>query len=233
MNELDYTIVAMQVLIAIISISIAIISMKNYSIFRNWRLLSLSISFFILSIPPFFSILSFLLSTVQFFLILYVASVLPFALLAVVYFDERMKQAINITQEQRVVGGSLVLADIILIVYILLYIFPGAGILGFWPSYNLYLIGFISANIGYLLVILIVISLFSYYQVKRTANTLVVMIGFICLLFSHGFGLLSYLYWTNIPVQGTPIGFGLVEKSLELAGYIAFLVALVRLKVVR
>ena len=232
MNELEFVIFAMQVMIAPISISIAIIALKSYLRFRNWRFLFLSLAFFILSIPPLFVIFPILFNSNQYSHFFYVASVLPFALLAFVYFDERRKQSIKITRSQWIIGGLPIIAYIILLSYILIPILGRMDLASEFGLMNyLNLIEYISGSIGYLLIILIVMSLFSYYRVKRTVNTLVVMIGFICLLFSHGFGLI-YFVSIFIPRQDLLLEIGLM-RSFELAGYIAFLAALVRLKVLR
>lgn len=232
LTEPEPILFAMQLLTAPILISIAVISLRSYLRFPNWRLLFLSIAFFILSVQPFFFVFSLFFSPIHFYLISYVTFVLPFALLAIVYNDERRKQSIKITQRQWIVGGLMVFADIILTLYILMSIFLRIDSLRELGVYSdLFWAGVFFSNIGNLLIILIVISLFSYYQVKRSVNTLVVMIGFICLLFSHGLGLLSY-FLPIIPMQDPFLGFGIL-RSFEIAGYIAFLVALVRLKVVR
>ena len=231
----------MRILITPISISIMFIALGSYLRFRNWRLLYLSVAFLLLSIPFAIDLLTYsgiesessgwTLSQLYYISFIFsTASFLPFALLAYVYFDERRTQAIKITTAQWIIGGVLLLAQISFIVYTLLFNYSYSDSeFGIAPT--LYLLNFILTNISYLLIILIAISLFSYYRAKKTKNTLIVMMGFVCLLFGQGYGVFNYLVH-YLPSTNYSVGNVLVT-SFELAGYIAFLIALLRLKVFR
>jgi hypothetical protein len=232
----------MQFLVVPISISIMLIALTSYLRFRNWRLLFLSVAFLLLAIPPTLNLLasmevelglspwtvsellyaSFIFST---------ASVLPFAILAYIYFNERKNQSITITRPQWAFGGLLLLAEVGFIIFILLTNFGYTDLSSAFSTWQLLsLLNFISSSVAYVLIILIVISLFSYYKAKKKKNTLVVMMGFVCFLFSQGYGIFNYFLYTL--ANPNVLGFGLV-LSLQLAGYIAFLAALLRLKVFR
>jgi hypothetical protein len=152
-----------------------------------------------------------------------VASVLPFAILAYVYLYERKTQSIKITRNQWIIGGAALLIQLSLIVYETTqysYLFSGDN--------NLGLISFISESVTGRLIILIVISLFAYYRAKKKRYTLLVMIGFILLFFGLGYGV-DYVSITQLTIWDY---YG-VLPLLELAGYVAFLAALIRLRVFR
>jgi hypothetical protein len=238
MNDIDLQniIAIIQVLIGPISLSVALISLRSYLKFPNWRLFFLFAAFLSLSIPPtirfvfaFFPVWSLI---DIYYLSYLIASVLPFFLLAVVYSNERKTQSIVITRNQWIVGGLFILLEIGFILEVLIfdygrYDYSAAS----GGATYLALIEFIIGSLGYLLLILTVISLFSYYRAKRTRNTLVVMIGFVCLLISHAYGVVNYVLLL-VPLHDYNLEYWLVG-SIELAGYIAFLAALIRLKVYR
>ena len=233
----------LHLLIAPVALIIALISLDSYRKFRNWRLLFLSVAFLLLSIPPLIDLvrysgalsgLSDWIDSELYYvsLIFSLFSGVPFALLAYVYMDERKKQSIEITRGQWIAGGFLILAEAA-------FVLSGLGsYIGAIDPYSgpsslgvMFLVLFVTGSISYVLIILAVISLFSYYRAKGTRNTLLVMIGFFCLLMSHGYGVLGYLIHT-IPGQDQDLGGGLVAL-IELGGYIAFLVALLRLRIYR
>jgi hypothetical protein len=220
-----------------------LLSLTSYLKFRNWRLLFLSVAFFLLAIPPTIHLIAYsglvsqlpsgsssVLFGISF--IFSTASVISFALLAYVYFNERKTQSIEISRAQWVIGGFLILAEVGFAIYV---VNSSSGYLDLssastssgYPA----LLNFLLGSVAYVLIILIIISLFSYYRAKNTRTTLVVMIGFVCLLFSQGYGIFIYFLYV-IPDQSYYLGYGLVT-SFELAGYIAFLAALLRLKVFR
>ncbi len=242
-TELQNILMVMRMVIAPVAISIMLISLTSYLKFRNWRLLFLSVAFFLLSIPPTIHLIAYsglvsqlpagsssVLYGISF--IFSTASVVSFALLAYVYFNERKTQSIEISRTQWVVGGLLILAEVVFAIYVVnssveyLDLSSGSVSSGYLPLLN-----FVLGSVAYVLIILIVISLFSYYRAKKTRTTLVVMIGFVCLLFSQGYGIFIYFLYV-IPTHNHYLSYGLVT-SFELAGYIAFLAALLRVKVFR
>jgi hypothetical protein len=234
----------MRILIAPTAIGITLISFSSYLKFRNWRLLFLSAAFLLLSIPPTIELVLFsglfqgipAWTMSELFYISYIfstASVLPFALLTCVYFNERKTRSIVITRNQWILGGLLVLAELVFITYALVLFFGNNGNSSAQVTWDFFsLLNFISGCISYILIILIITSLFSYYRAKKTKSTLVVMTGFIFLLLSQLYGNISSLLFYS-PRLSYNLGVGLVTTSIELAGYIAFLIALLHPKVFR
>jgi hypothetical protein len=236
MNDLQNILSFSSILIAPVAVLITLISLRGYYKFRDWRLLFLSVAFLLFSVPPIANLLQIsytgpllglspwtisILAYVSY--IFSVASVLPFAILAYVYLYERRTQSIKITRNQWIIGGAALLIQFCLIIYETTqysYLFTGDNYLG--------LVSFISGGITSLLVILIVISLFAYYRAKRKRYTLLVMIGFICLFFGLGYGV-DYFSMIQLSIWDY---YGFLP-FLELAGYVAFLAALVRLRVFR
>lgn len=238
--ELYQIIGILDIIIALIAISIASIALLSYIKVRQWRLLFLSAAFFLLFIPHVLKPVVFSgfftsLSAWDYDIILYVwflfdaATVVPFGLLAYLYFDERKTQSVRITRSQWIIGGLLLLAEVAYIATNLLINYtsgdPGVTIIFDTTTY-LFLTRFILNGVSYVLIILIVISLFSYYRAKRKKNTLVVMIGFIFLLISHFITSTTLLMSADYSLTG-------LATSVELLGYIAFLAALVRMRVLR
>jgi hypothetical protein len=224
-------------LIVPVSVCITLIALRSYFKFRNWRLLFLSVAFLLLAISPTINLLinlsamfflsAWWYSALSYFSYIFsIATILPFSLLAYVYFNERKTQSITITRRQWSVGGAIFLVQLGSVIY------EFDSFHGYYPtlggsSYP-FLVDFISGSLASLLIVLIVISLWSYYQARRSRNTLLVMTGFICLFIGLGFGIIYIALLHSDPLFS--IGF---LQLVELSGYIAFLVALIRLKVFR
>jgi hypothetical protein len=146
--------------------------------------------------------------------------------LAYVYINERKTQSIRISRNLWIVGGIIFLGQLGLIVYEVVssYNLPYGNSSWYQP----YLIDYIFGGVASLLIIMIVISLFAYYRAKRTKNTLLVIIGFIFLFVGYGYGVPLFSIF-----QGTYLNYNYygLQYFFELIGFIAFLVALIRLKV--
>lgn len=242
MSDQDFMglIIAMEVLISAISLSITAISLTGYWKVRNRRLLLLAFAFLLLSLEPLlaslhsiglYSIpLADMNDAMYWEVVLSSISLVAFAVLSYLYLKERKTQSIKISQNQWIVGGVLILIEICFACYIsFTYIGQSNSNYGMFQEWQLlnFLMVLIE-SISYVLIILIVISLFSYYRAKNTKNTLVVMIGFIFLMLGDGFGIFGNLLYL-LPIQ-SPYQHLSMSVAFELAGYIAFLVALLRLK---
>jgi hypothetical protein len=233
--------VALRMLVAPITIAIALTAFASYLRFRNWRLLFLAAAFLLLSVSPVIQLVLFpglvpglsawtAAELAYASYIFSIASVLPFALLAYVYFNERKTRSIEITPALWTVGGLLMAAGLVLLVYQIVAIYWQLnGVAVTVAPGPLVPIGFISGGVSYLLIILIVISLFSYHRARRTGNTLLVMVGFICLLISWLIDVLAFM-WLSPSMYNYYLG-QVMAATIALAGYITFLAALLRLKV--
>lgn len=243
----------MQVVILLISASVTLISLNSYRKFKNERLLLLAVAFLFISISALLKVYTYLQSVqrlgqgplseanvTSYFLTLSLISVVlivGFAILAYLYYTERKALSIRISRPQWIIGGIILLVQIGFFVFYFLFpltnFMSSAGINSteFGDLVLANLISSVTSTFYCVLLIFIIISLFSYYRAKRTENTLVVMIGFICLLVGNSFSIFGYLLsWAQYLANGQSLG---LTDVIELAGYIAFLVALLRLKVMR
>ena len=220
-----------------IAIIISILALRGFYKMRNWRLLFLAVAFLLLSLPYLFDSVLFLgsfsfisswsASELDYaFLLLSMESVVPFGLLAYVYVDEVRKNSIKITRvEYSFAIGLILVGCAILASQSFFWSGLGWGISDAypWPFFLIYSIFLI---ISYVMLILIILCQYSFFRAKRTKGTLVIMSGFICLLFSQGYGPMFYIM-TNMDRAG--LGF-MSATLLELTGYLLFLFALLRLR---
>lgn len=232
-------------IIAVISLTISGVSLRNYVEFRNWRLLFLTFAFLLLAIPP--TILTLQVSGALSSLshdtmdeLNYVAfifsasSFVPFAFLGYVYSDEMKKQSIKITGRQWAWASALVISAFALYTYAFLNGYKSENLFaGQTIPDQLNALYFLMNGISDLLIVVIIVSLFAYYRAKGKKNTLVVMTGFSCLFISQLCSMLSYnlIARDNIASISWSGGADPLTEGIALIGYFAFLLALVRLKV--
>jgi hypothetical protein len=161
-----------------------------------------------------------------------ILTLFAFTLLTYVYSNERKAQSIKITRTQWLVGGLLGLVAMGFNLFMLISAIAGHIFIEYAATILL-------GGISTLLIIYIVISLFSYYRVKKHSNTLVVMTGFVCLLLSKMvIAFHAILLITNAPSAGPQYrgefsAWSGLAALIEVGGFIVFLVALLRLKVFR
>lgn len=243
MNVSD-VIIIIEVLIGLIAAAIMLISLISYRKFRNWRLLFLGVAFLLISIWPIsgpfltyvfpnlatgWSILEYSYLNAFYSITLIIA----FAILTYIYYNEIITQSIKIGKIQWFFAVLLILAEL---VFVYCYVSPLVYQLGYVQDGEirnllvLAILQYLFAGVSYILNILIIISLFSYFRAKHTNNTLVVMLGFIFLLFSQAYSLFGYLL---ISISGDYSQEMLAVLSFELVGFLAFMIALLRVRVFR
>jgi len=213
----------------LISLVIGLIALRGFMLFRNWRFLFLSLAFLVLSILPLTVFIDFFVSKATFNLPGNNAPILviALALLSIVYADEIRKESIKITRTQWLVVGTLILPELILIIFLLS---ENHGDQSFFDY--LYIVFYM--GVAYVLIILVLASLFTYYKTKGGRSTLLTMMGFICLLFGQMIGVSIYVYvfiFALLPFAPSSAGYFLMVGFINLLGYLAFLVAMIRTRV--
>lgn len=223
-----------------VALAITLIALRSYVRFRSWRLLFLASAFFLLSLPPALDFIRLVwfpvtmdpwaLDRIEFISYMFtLASMVAFALIAYVYWDEKRTRSINFSRGQIVLGVLLIAAQLLFFL-----------VASWWRlseiamPYNLTAVLYLAfTNVSCILTIFIIISLYSYYLTKGTTNTLVAMVGFILILLGQAYGIYS-----SMAQELLSNAFGDQEAlsfiaGFELLGYLAFLIALVRLRLMK
>jgi hypothetical protein len=223
-----------------VALAITLIALRSFARFRSWRLFFLAAAFFLLSLPPALDFIRLIwlpmamdpwaLNRIEFISYMFtLASVVAFALIAYVYWDEKKTRSIQFSR------GQIALCVLLIAAQLSFFLFASWWRLSeiSMPD-NLTAVLYLAfTNVSCILTIFIIISLYSYYRTKRTANTLVAMVGFILILLGQAYGVYS-----SIAQELLSNGFG-NQKALsfiavfELLGYLAFLIALVRLRLIK
>lgn len=222
---------AIQVLVPLIAVSIAIIAVWNYQKIRSGKLLALSIAYALLAV---YNVVPLINGNMLNYAVLLTLSVLAFTLLAYIYHGERKDRGIKATKLRWIVGS---LSAISLIVALFYFSLNGRdGYLSDPAAYSQVMVQCILYSATILLEIYIILSLYSYFLIIKNKNTLIVMAGFICLLSTY---LVSFLFITPPFVHLLASNFDYIAYvnylglSLTLAGYVMFLIALLRMRASR
>lgn len=246
------TIIAFMTIISyIIAIGVAIVAFWNYWKIRNRNLFVLAVAYTLLAathiITPIAFILSFnyhhlgqgnvysIIASINSGLLLTV-----FALLAYVYYTERRARGIKIDKFHWFIG-CLVIAPLVVA---LIYFALATGFTFMVHMDNTAISYLIIPYLSGIPIIALqthtIISLHSYYQNVKNRNTLIVMAGFIFLLLAYVASFLApvllQILRDNVDVVAAVQSHsyivieGMLGLSLTLAGYILFLVAMLRLK---
>ena len=228
-------------LAGLISLIIAILSIRSYLIIRSWKFLLLAASFLLLALPRLmlwtsvagvYHIESTNITnplTVAFILLSF-GSWIAFAMLAFIYYQERVETGVRITALLWSIGGILIIVQGL----ILLDIIGGGHILIGHPAVqdSLGMLSLGSLVISNVLIVAIVISLVVYYGRKRSAGTLLALNGFSLILIAQTLTLLFLNEGAIGTVYDMSRGWLIAfTGGVSLIGFLAFLYAILRLKV--
>jgi hypothetical protein len=237
--------IVLEILVSLIAVSIAVVAFWNYLRIRSWKLVVLSMSYAILAAsyvmsylfshyPSSFSWIGDRVSEHGATIVSNLYGLLWFialALLAYIYYSERRARGIKITKLRWVVGGLVIATILSPMAYIIIY----GGALTFILSNpgqalvdgSVFLL-FIGITV---LEVYIVASLYSYYRCVKNKNTLIVMSGFVCLLFSQLVTMMTFLFLLMHILNDTDMLVVYVLRlALNIAGFSLFMVALLRPK---
>lgn len=220
-----------------IAMCVAILALWSYYKVRNQSFLLISASFFLMVIASAFG--TFFLygkifsyddsSAWQLQIVIVSITLMAFALLAYVYYYEKKVQNIKDTKAQRLVGGFLVAIELAIILYSAIYR------LNVLPTFPAYLAAFyLISSVTFIVMIYVVVSLQSLYRVGMSKNTLIVLVGFSFLVVSSFVGSLSPILFEVLHLSSSPESvytFSALTGLITTVGYLAFLLALLRLKV--
>jgi hypothetical protein len=227
-------------LIGAISLVIASIGLRGYLRVKNWKSLFLAFAFLIIS----FSSLIFLPQAAgltqwstslpgsgsgygQLLTIFKtIFQSIAFILLAAIYADELRARIIELSRAQMDVLSILLAIILVTISYV------GIETALHFPFGLLVLITYISSAISILMLLLIVVSLYSYWKENDDSSTLITLTGFVLISIYEIFSILSFdqpfFEWINTVTNGRAELFGAV---FSLFGYAFFLLAIIRLRV--
>jgi len=229
------------IIAGLISLMIAILSMRSYLMIRSWKFLVLSISFLLLALPRLLLLPSFIgiwemgssdivNPLTMTYVLLSVGSCAAFVLLAFLYHMERVEGGLRITAPLGALGGLLIVVQGIL----LLGLIGGehASLDGSAVQGGLDMMSLLSLVLSNILIAIIIISLAVYYREKRRTGTLLALNGFSLILIAQtltllllGEGAIATVYDLS---NGWLISF---TGGVSLIGFLAFLYAILRLKV--
>jgi hypothetical protein len=227
-------------LIGAITLIIASISLRGYLGVKNWKSLFLAIAFLIISfssivyIPQAAGITQWSTSlpgpgsgngqVLSIFIT--ISQSVAFIFLAAIYVDEQRVHTIELSRAQ--IDALSVLFAITLVAFS----YIGIKSAYYFPFGLLVLVTFIFAAISTLLLLLIVVSLFSYWRENDDSSILITLTGFVFILIYEIFTILSFdqpfLAWLNAVMNGQA---ELFVAVFSLVGYAFFLFVIIRLRV--
>jgi hypothetical protein len=230
------------ILSGLIALLIALIALNGYLRFKNWRFLFLGTAFLILAVPLLIGIPLLLgilsneslsVDTVLGLIVylIYVGAVVAFAMLTSIYLDESRKSEMRISGTQWAIGAILIVAELTFLAYELTYHYFSSD--NSSSGFNVYAVIEITAlSISFALLVIVIISLISYYKTNKTTGTLLAITGFILLTIGQLYALSRFSRPMNSALFDATKGWGSTVFSIVvLFGFIAFLVATIRTKV--
>lgn len=227
-------------LIGAISLVIASIGLRGYLRVKNWKSLFLAIAFLIISVSSLFSIpqaagLAQWSTSLpgpgsgygQMVLILRtVFQSVAFILLAAIYADELRVRIIELSRAQ------LDALSVLLAIILVTVSYVGVKSALYFPFGLLALMTYVFATISALMLLLIVVSLFSYWRENGDSSIFITLTGFVFILTYELFTTLSFdrsfLACVNTITDGRA---ELIGAVFSLLGYAFFLFAIIRLRV--
>jgi hypothetical protein len=217
--------------IAAIAYLVGAITLLGYVRAKRFTSLLMSISFFLLVIPPLCSALAnswkvTLLDWVFIDLVYIVA----FVLLVIAYFFETRKQRINLQTPQRcVVAVSFVLPLLYSVYQYVIAPFDLYAYFGLGP-----LIHYVLLYLSIGLMAVVVTLMFSFHSAKGNRNLLIGMVGFLMILSGWAFTAVLQGLGALETFEGLTNGWAnLILSIAGFIGYLIFLVAIHRTRLVR
>lgn len=230
-----------QILIVSIALAIAVIALVGFVKVRSWRLLSLAIAFALLACSmaafplaglgwSYWSLYdagSDMLFLSEYPYILDIASftqMAAFLFIVVVYLDELRGRILEFSRAQL----DLLAASIAVVVVLASY-----GFLFYGNELGHPIFPFLSMLTSLVLTVVIIFFLYAYFRQNKNASTLIGMTGFLLILSFEAYLALSYYapLWSTFH-NLTEGWSSAIMVTLSLLGYVAFLIAIVRVKVV-
>jgi hypothetical protein len=219
-------------LVGPVALTIGLISLRGYLLFRNWKFLFLSMAFILISIKPLLDLLlnlnlfanSRLIPFWQSREVELGISILAFMLLAFLYTDEQRTSSIKISKLQWVAFAILAIS------------YPVIGFINvgssFWVSFSGGYQAWISLLfvnwIFYVIILIVIMSLLAHYRIKRSSITILSIVGFICILLGYAYPLLSTITFLDSWPGLFYLGFA---GPVTLFGYVLILVAIIQTRV--
>ncbi len=219
-----------------IGLIIGLIAMRGFIAIKSRRLLLLSLAFLSLAaLMPIEAILFFHLSGSSSFndynIWIYLSEgifLFSLLLLLIIYTNERRDEAVKITRDQWIVATVFILIGSIWLL-VLSNIFLGGPL----PQRALIdNIIYLTSFLAYVLIVLILVSLFALYKVMGSKRTLLTMFGFSCVwigqaLIFPGVNVVL-LFILSYALLGNGWNLYLTSGLLMFIGYLAFLVWILR-----
>ncbi|MDW5563041.1 MAG: hypothetical protein SA339_07430 [Methanomassiliicoccus sp.] len=236
-RELEYIYEAIQgAIVPLVATCVAALALWSYHKFHIPSFLLLSASFFLMVIASAIGTI-FLNGKVFSYddsyawqLQIAIASItlLAFTLLASIYHSEKYAQDIKSTKAQRIVGGLIIAFELAIILYSAIYRFNSL------PSFPAYLAAYyLISSVTFVIMIYVVVSLYSIYCIGMSKNTLLVLVGFSCLVISSFVGSLATILFEVLHSSDFEAVYTLsaLLGLITVVGYLSFLFALLRLRV--
>ena len=226
-----------QMIIAIVSVVIGLISLRSFLIVRSPSSLIIAIAFFLLAYPPSLHILSalglyqwpdpnsftpdYITQMIHLWDDTSVCQLLAFGLLAMMYLDQLKDKSVQFGRLQL----DLLAAILALVVIYAAYTFE----YNIGSEFGHPFLPMLSAVVSVVLLLVFLTVMYSFYRARKDRFTLMGMSGFLLILFNAAFTLIEFDRDSWNGINNVTGGWGIaLALIVSLIGYIVFLTAIIR-----